>query len=179
MNTRLGLLLGVLVAQLLLVVMLLLGGTNTNAETALLSLNADDVDEIVVQGDESSVTVTRSETGWQVESLPADSAKVDELVNTFADLSAPWPVATSASSAQRFEVADANYQRRIAFRNNSEDNAVVYLGTSPGYQRVHARVDGSDEVYAVSFSNFKAPTKLDDWLDKSLLASEGTPTSIN
>jgi hypothetical protein len=49
----------------------------------------------------------------------------------------------------------------------------LYLGTSPGYQRVHARRAEADGVYSVALSNFQLPTDTGEWLDKSLLQAQG------
>jgi len=60
------------------------------------------------------------------------------LIDKLEGAEAAWPVATSESSAERFEVSDAKFQRRIRF---FADDAVVtelFLGTSPGFRRVHA-----------------------------------------
>ncbi len=116
---------------------------------------------------------------WRLESgLPADNDKVNDLLDKLAELAAPWPVATSADSAERFAVTEDNYQRRLVLEDAEDVVADVFLGTSPGYRRVHARVAGQDEVYSIDFSNYEAPTDVDQWLDKGLLAAAGDPSSI-
>lgn len=116
---------------------------------------------------------------WRLESgLPADDDKVNDLLDKLAELAAPWPVATSADSAERFAVTEDNHQRRLVLEDAEDVVADVFLGTSPGYRRVHARVAGEDEVYSIDFSNYEAPTDADQWLDKGLLAASGDPSSI-
>ena len=179
MNNRLALLGGILVVQLLLVAFVLVGGADeSSAGTSLLDLDAATVDEFVIEGEGESITLTRTDGGWSAAGWPADGAKADELLQAFADMKAPWPVATTATSAERFEVTADSFQRRIVFRSSGNALATVYLGTSPGFQRVHASTDGTDDVFAIPFSNFKAPTGIDDWLDKSLLATNGAVQSV-
>ncbi|MEQ8692832.1 MAG: DUF4340 domain-containing protein, partial [Pseudomonadales bacterium] len=51
-----------------------------------------------------------------------------------------------------------------------EQLADIYLGTSPGFQRVHARKAGEDEIFSVELSNYELPLTVDGWLDKALLS---------
>ncbi len=179
MNHRLGLLGGILVVQLLIVAWLLIGGSAAEDQGgALLDVDAADIDSFAISDGTLQVTVRREGEGWQVGDWPADTTKAAELVSEFADMSVPWPVATTADSAARFEVTAEKFQRRIAFLSGDAAVATVFLGTSPGYQRVHARVDGSDDVFAIPFSNFKAPVAESDWMDKTLLASDGAVRSV-
>jgi hypothetical protein len=95
-------------------------------------------------------------------------------------LRAPWPIATSGSSASRFEVAEDNYQRHVELLDGDDDVlAEFFLGTSPGYQRVHARVADSSDIFSVELSNFELSANLDSWMDKSLLASPEAPSRIH
>jgi hypothetical protein len=45
----------------------------------------------------------------------------------------------------------------------------VYLGTTPGLRKVHARIPSSANTYAVDFAVFSAPVAGKEWVDKSLL----------
>jgi hypothetical protein len=47
--------------------------------------------------------------------------------------------------------------------------ATLYLGTSPGMRRIHARTDADDAVYAAEFGLYDAPVKSEDWENKSVL----------
>ena len=110
---------------------------------------------------------------------PADDEKVTTLLDKLAGLQAPWPVATSADVAQRFEVAEDNYQRLVSLRQGDEILAQAYLGTSPGYQRVHARAAGQDDVYSVQLSNYELGLEIDAWLDKAVMAIDETVTRVD
>ena len=179
MNTRVGLLAAILVAQLMLVAAFVIFGGNGDTESEqLFAFDPSEVDQLTIAGQDQSVTLSRAEESWQVAGFPADTDKVNELISDFANLTTPWPVSTSSSTAQRFEVGDDNFQRKLTF--TAADSAVgeVLLGTSPGYQRVHARRTDSDAVHAITFSNYQAPTGVGDWLDKTVLAASGEVQSI-
>ena len=185
MNKRFGLLGGLLAAQLLIVAGILVGdvvGSDSGAERFLAFDPAAVAKFTVAEADESVLLLREGEgdeAAWRLPGgLPADGDKVDEVLGKLADLAAPWPVATSGDSAERFEVTESAHQRRLTLESADEVVADFFLGTSPGYRRVHARAAGEDEVYSVDFSNYEAPTDADQWLDKSLLGSAGEPSGI-
>lgn len=185
MNERVGLLGGLLAAQLLIVAGILVGDVVGSAPGAerFLAFDPAAVAKLTVAEADESVLLLREgegdEAAWRLAGgLPADGDKVAEVLGKLADLAAPWPVAISGDSAERFEVTESAHQRRLTLESADEVVADFFLGTSPGYRRVHARAAGEDEVYSVDFSNYEAPVDADQWLDKSLLGSAGEPSSI-
>ena len=176
MKDRLGLLGAVLVVQLLVVAALVIDDALGSAQSApsLLSFDPDGVVKFNVSTLEDSVQLLKGEQGWHLDNdLPADDAKVGEVLDKLANVSAPWPVATSDDSAGRFEVTETNFQRRLILESAEATLADLMLGTSPGYRRVHVRADGEYEVYSVDFSNYEVPVDVDQWLDKTLLQASG------
>lgn len=144
-----------------------------------LSFDVGAVDSLSVADDEQSVTVTKADDEWTVaDGLPADASKVDRVLDKLADADGGWPVATSESAMTRFEVKEDGYQRHIVVGAGEETLADVYLGTSPSYQRVHARHASGGPVYAIDFSNYEAGAKVSDWLRKSLLQPDGALQSV-
>lgn len=185
MSGKIGLLGGLLAAQLVIIAGLLLAsGAGSDASAPhLLSFDPANVTKLEVSGEEDAVQLVRDGEDWRLadgvlDGLPADGGKVSELLSDLSDLDAPWPVATSDDSAERFEVTEGNHQRRLVIEDADGPVADVLLGTSPGYRRVHARVSGESEVYSIDFSNYEAPTDADQWLDKALLAAKGEVSSV-
>jgi len=185
MNGRIGLLGGLLAAQAAIIAGLLLAsGLGSGAGASqLLSFDPAKATKLRVSGDEGAVQLIRDGEDWRLaqgseqDGLPADGGKISELLADLSDLEAPWPVATSDDSAQRFEVTEDNHQRRLVIEDEDGPVADLLLGTSPGYRRVHARISGQSDVYSIDFSNFEAPTDADQWLDKALLAKAKTLTA--
>lgn len=178
MNRRLGLLGGLLVAQIALAVFLLWRTpADAPGEGVLIDVTADAVAALRIEdGDGDAVSLDRDGDGWRLAEagLPADAGKVDEVIGKLVDLRASWPVATTAGAAERFEVTAASHQRRVELTGpDGQVLALLFLGTSPGYGRVHGRLDDSDDIYALDLSNYEVPAALDDWLDRSLLAADG------
>ncbi len=139
------------------------------------------IDEIRI-GDEydNETTLTRAGDHWflsDLENLPADSGKVDKLLERITGPDNGWPIAQSVVARQRFQVANYHYQRSLSFLAEGKQLATVYLGTSPGFRKVHARRKGQDAIYSIPFNVFDAPGVSGAWLEPRLLQIR-TPLSI-
>ena len=144
-----------------------------------LNFDATTIDALTVANNEGTVTLAKTDAGWALpEGIPADASKVDEVVEKLANASGGWPVASQASTAERFEVTEENHQRRLVLNAGEDTVADLYLGTSPGYRKAHARLADDDDIYAITFSNYEAGVKASDWLDKSLLRAEGSIAAV-
>lgn len=157
-------------------------GQPTDSLTQLIAPSiAGKVDEVVI-GDEHDNEVRLLKRGerWllpELESLPADSARVEKLLTTLAGEQTGWPIASTVAARQRFQVANYHYQRRLTLMANGEELAILYLGTSPGFRKVHARRDDQDAIFSIGLSVFDIPGEGGDWLDRRLLQIR-TPTQI-
>lgn len=179
MNSRIGLLFAIAAVQIVLIAAFWFGGAGDSSEAGkLFDFEPDQVASVEVESSDSQVLLTRTESGWEVDGTPADAEKITSILDKLATLGAPWPVATSASSAERFEVGVDDFQRHVTLSGAEGTLAEFYLGTSPGFQRVHARTTGSDDVYSVELSNYELGVTADTWMDKGLLAWEQAPDAI-
>ena len=138
----------------------------------LFDKNSVTVNRIEISDGKQSITVAKQGDNWQLpdqSELPATESKVTATIDSIADLAMVWPVSTTSSSHERFEVADDKFQREVKLYAGANEIAHFYLGTSPGFRKVHFRQAGADEVYAVSLNTFDFPVAADEWLEKSLL----------
>ena len=173
--------LGALLAGQLLIVAVLLAAQAGGVQEPdpFLAFDADAADAVEVSNQDGSVRLAREGEQWTLEGgLPADDSKVTEMLGKLADAGGGWPVATSDATAERFEVTEDSHQRRIRISAGDDDLADIFLGTSPGYRRVHARHAEGGDVYSIDFSNYEAGVKEGDWLQRSLLRPEGTLSRI-
>jgi hypothetical protein len=146
-----------------------------DARTPLLSANLDGVDRLIIRDGEASVVLALGESGWLLpdyHQLPVDAGRVQRSLVELPGLRRGWPVASSSGAAARFEVAEDSFQRSVEFFQGDATVGRLFIGTSPGFRKVHARVAGSDAVYAVDFNSFDLPANPEDWLDKQLLGVE-------
>jgi len=137
---------------------------------------------VVRIGDEydNEVELERSADNWllpQLGELPADGPRVRALLDALTRPPASWPVAQSPAARQRFQVADYYYQRRVELYGRDGLLGTFYLGTSPGFRRVHARNDAQSAIYSIGFNTYDAPATSGGWLDPRLLQIR-TPVAL-
>ena len=171
---------GILIVQLLFAVLLwYLNTPREEAQEAFLSFDVDAVSEVTVRGDGEEIVLRKPDEEWVLPSdHPADGDKVVRVLEKLATADTGWPVATSESTAKRFEVTEENYQKHIVVQEGEETVADVYFGTSPGFRKTHVRKAEGGPVYAIEFSNYEAGTDANSWLDKYLLRPRGTVQSV-
>jgi hypothetical protein len=170
---------GLLIVQIVLVIGVSLGREDYGAfepQEKLLSFDAEALDSIRIDGEgDEHVVLEKHEGRWQLPDLgafPADQGSVERLLGRLANLEKGWPVADTATAAKRFKVAEEVFERRLTLSKDGQTEASLYVGTSPGFRKVHVRVPDEDAVYAVEFSAFEAGVKPEDWIDKAILARE-------
>ena len=184
MSGRVNLLAGLLALQLVIIaaVLLMETGFGEPEQGAFFSFESEEVDEIRITGDgedASTLILTRTEDGWRLpDGFPADDNKVRDVLDRLTNLRSPWPVATSSGAAERFEVTSDSFQRHVVLAAGGDTVADLYLGTSPGYQQVHARRADDNAVYSVGISNYQVPVAANDWLDKTLLQPKGAVSTV-
>ncbi|HEU18505.1 MAG TPA: DUF4340 domain-containing protein [Deltaproteobacteria bacterium] len=143
----------------------------------ILDADFEMMDGILIQRNDSEnrVVLKKQEGGWIVASMdafPADCEKVGGFFERLAEMKKGWPVATTKGAAERFKVAETDYERKITLSSNGKTIDELFIGTSPTYRKVHMRRAGDDAVYAVDFNVYEAGTKPEDWIDKGVLKHE-------
>lgn len=139
----------------------------------LLAIKANDIDRLVIQDASNKVSLQKVGNEWRLpdqQQLPVDKQKLDDLLQKLDGTKLTWPVTTTASSHERFEVAGTKFQRRIELFQGDTKKADLWLGTSPGFKKIHVRREGDDQVYAVELTAFEFAVEPKDWLLKNLLA---------
>lgn len=173
--------LGALLAIQIVVVGVLLAAKSGGIEEPepFLQFDAASVDSLIVSNNEGSVSIAKVDGSWQLPNgVPAAGFKVDSVIERLSNAAGSWPVANTQPTRQRFEVTEEDHQRHIVAKAGDDTLADIYLGTSPGYRKTHARRTGEDEIYAIRFSNYEAGVKAEDWLDRSLLRPKGEVAAL-
>ncbi|MFD1217345.1 DUF4340 domain-containing protein [Microbulbifer celer] len=171
---------GVLALQLVLAAGLFWQSTSRQQAqaqpTQLVQTQADALQRLEIAGDDNRVTLQKIDGQWQLpelHQLPVNSDKLASLLDKLTNLQSNWPVATSNSARERFEVAEDKFRKHLKLfaGEDNEPTLELYLGTSPGFRKVHVRRADDDAIYAVELNSFDLPSEADTWLDKSLLAA--------
>jgi hypothetical protein len=166
---------GLLLVQLLLALVVNLSSEEHGAYQAkdkLLSFDPQSVDRLQIESDGKQVSLQKQDGHWllpDVGHFPADQASVKRLLDSLAGLKQGWPVATTGSAEWRFKVADDQFNTRITLLQGEQPLARLYVGTSPGFRKVHVRPEGAEAVFSVAFNSWEAGAKADDWIDKEIL----------
>ncbi len=155
---------------------------NAATEQALAPFSDSAIDEVHI-GDafDNEVVLVRSGRQWllpELEHLPADPAKVDALLQSIIHQTGSWPIARSPAAQQRFQVADYYYQKRLTLWSQGKKLGTIYLGTSPGFRKVHARNENQDAIYSITLDALQSSALSADWLDPGLLQVR-TPLRID
>jgi hypothetical protein len=175
MDNKIVILGAVLAAQLLLALGLNLAGDDHGAfqpREKLLAFDSAKIDGLRIEDGEQAVTLRKQNGDWLLperDGYPVGDGRAGALLNRLAALEKGWPVATSAGAAERFKLTATDFERRITLLSGQDAVAVLYIGSSPGFRKVHLRPDGDASVYAAEFSTWEAGAKAADWVDKSVL----------
>lgn len=143
------------------------------AEEKLLAWGDKAVDGLLIQDGENRVILGRRDGRWVLPDsgdFPADQKAVIGLLDKLAALEKGWPVATTGSAARRFKVDEEEFERKLTLLSGEERLTELYVGTSPGFRKVHVRPAGEDPVYSVTFNSWEANATADDWIDKQVLS---------
>lgn len=139
----------------------------------LLGIKTTDIDRVVIQEANNKVTLQKNGGEWQLPEqlqLPVDKQKLDDILQKLDSTKLTWPVTNTASSHERFEVTGTKFQRRVELFQGDTKKADLWLGSTPGFKKIHVRREGEDQVYAVELTAFEFATTSKDWLQKDLLA---------
>ena len=153
-------------------------GQSSHQAQPLLSFDSGQVDRAVITGEDKNITLKKVSGEWQLadNSLPADTQKVVDELNKLQQLKAGWPVASTQSSHERFEVSDDTFQRHVELYQGDNKVAELYLGSSPGFRQINIRRPGDDNVYNATLATYEFPLDDQGWLDRSLLAVKDIST---
>lgn len=139
----------------------------------LLSFDENGVDAITITGPKGKkVRLVKKDDKWTLPdtfNAPADQEAVKRLLAGLAAIKKGMPVATSAGAAEHFKVGRENFERHIVLRRKGQPVADFFVGTSPGFRKVHVRLAGSNDILSVKFSTYEAAATADTWLDKNSL----------
>jgi hypothetical protein len=147
--------------------------TQAAATQLLVHFDSAAIDQIRIgDGYANEAVLVKVDGLWRLsnlENLPADSKKINELLQSITPQASGWPVARSAAARRRFEVADEHYQRQLTLLSQGTKLGTLYLGTAPGFRKVHARSRDQDAIFSIPFNTFDAPAISGPWVEPTLL----------
>lgn len=139
----------------------------------LLHFSPDAVDTVLIAapGDKTVIISRVNGKTWMLPGAymaPADGNRVEGLLQKLADLKQGLAVATTRDAAKRFKVSADDFERHVVLKKGEQVVADFYLGTSPSFKKVHARVHDRLEVVSIPLSTYDLEAEADPWVDRSL-----------
>ncbi|MDX9835530.1 MAG: DUF4340 domain-containing protein [Desulfobulbus sp.] len=145
------------------------------ASGMVFTIDAAAVDTLLLEeAGGTSLRLKKVDGRWLLTDLgdfPADSARVQGLVERIAGLQRGWPEATTAEAASRFKVAANGFEHRLTLSSGGT-SARVYFGTSAGPRRVYLRSEGEDDILSMEVEARELETGADNWIDTGVLQRE-------
>ncbi len=139
----------------------------------LIEVAQENIDRIAIAGSGGAEVVLRKVQGdWRLPDsgdFPADTGRVERLLQRIGALRPGLPVATTEGARARFKLGQEAFERRITLAQGESPLATFYLGTSPGRGRAHVRVQDRDAIYAVELAAYDLPVEAAQWQDKTVL----------
>ncbi len=179
MNRRIKILASILAIQAGLAALLHFTSGSMSAYTSddkLIGVEADSLDKIVIEdGEKAALVLMKKNDTWILPdhySFPASKTKLDGFTKKLLGIKRSWPIATTQGAAKRFRVKEDSYEKKIAFYEGDKKIETLFIGSSPDFRKVHARVEGANDIYAVEFSAYDAGIDPNDWVDKDVLRLE-------
>lgn len=139
----------------------------------LLTLSGAEVNELRLEdGEGRTLLLKKDKERWMLPesaSFPADTDRVQELIDRLAGTERGWPEATTSEAAGRFKVAPDRFERKLTLGKDGKSLAVVYFGTSPGLRKIYMRVDGDPEIQTLALPQHELEVTVDNWIDTGVL----------
>lgn len=138
----------------------------------LLGFSPATVDRITITDSDSELTILKKDGEWQLPgyfTAPADANQVRSLLDRLADLKQGLVVASSKGSAERFKVGEDNFEKHLIIASRENVVADFFVGASPGFKKVYARVAGRPHIVTVALNSYDLETEPEDWLDQEML----------
>ncbi len=177
MKKTINILSSVFVFQLILVGALSANWGDPKINTNQLMLGerlVENLTQLEITEADKSISLAKSGDRWTLpehNDLPVAPSKIDSILEDLGELKKTWPIAQTKSAAERFEVAEDKFKKRIQL-NDKDNSQNLYVGTSPSFRKSHIRLGNEDEIYSAKLGTHDLSIEVNDWLDKSLLRLE-------
>ena len=147
--------------------------TGRSEKGSLLAFAAADINEVLLEdGEGHHLALRKDKDRWllpEAGSFPADSTRVQDLIDRLASMERGWPEAATVEAATRFKVAPDQYVRKLNLLKDGTAQAIFYFGASPGLRKLYFRADNDPEIHSLSLSQHDLEVKADSWIDSRIL----------
>lgn len=156
-------------------------GPSAGSDAQPLITNINAFTEVTITDNDHSTNAHKTGDAWILQNyanLPVADGKIQALLDNLSATKAGWPTASSASAAERFEVAEDNAQKIVVLSGQGLTPITLYLGTSPSYRKLHIRKAGSNDIFVVELAQHEISAQPENWFDKTVLQTHGDITKV-
>ncbi|BCX03909.1 MAG: hypothetical protein KatS3mg053_1847 [Candidatus Roseilinea sp.] len=171
MNRRNQILAVLLVVQIVVAAIVLVlpaQASNRTLRPLMSQVAAADVTALTIQErPDRRVHIAKKDGQWvlpEVEDFPVNESKVTELLNKLTAIQVGQPVATTATSHARLQVAEDTFARRVDLTTGQGDQT-LFFGSARGGSS-HVRLGGSNDVFLTTkLATFDISSDLPSWIN--------------
>jgi len=138
----------------------------------LIPLATTSIDKIQIEDKAEKTTLVKKNGQWIIpddNDFPANQTKIDDLLAELKDLKTSWPVGSTFVAAKQFKTSEDDFNKKVFIYEKDKVIAKLFVGSSPGFKKVHMRIDDEKNTYAVAFQQHKLQTKSQNWRNTDLL----------
>lgn len=150
---------------------------------SLIQAESEQIDKIVLEEkdaqDLKTLELVKKDGNWILSSqhdFPVSSNKITGFIKSMTGFKKSWPVGNTDIAAKQFKVTDESFERKLTF-HHGEKSQILYLGSSPGYKKIHTRPNEDRQTYSIAYSAYEASVNYKDWMDRALLNVERADVS--
>lgn len=171
MNRRNQILAGLLVAQViigLLVVALPSQAAAPAFKPMLEQLSAADITGLTIREQpDKQIRMVKQDGAWvlpDIEGFPVNESKVNDLLDKLLSIQVGKPVATTAASHARLQVAENNFTRRVDLTTGKGERTLFFGNARGGSSHVRAG-DAGDVYLTTKLATFDIASDLPSWIN--------------
>jgi len=139
----------------------------------LITIKSAEIDGLLFEDDQGKKLHIQKVNGqWLLPdslNFPADSIRVQALIEKITQLNREWPEASTTEAASRFRVAADDYAHRLSLVVQGKTQQVLYFGTSPGLRKLYLRLEGDSEIHSMEIAAHDLAVDPGDWIDTTVL----------
>lgn len=137
-------------------------------------LTASEVTSILIEDKDGGIAqLTRQGSEWLLASggdYPAQSDKIQPLLEKLLAIQTSRLVARTSSSHQRLQVADDEFLRRVTLET-AAGSSTLLVGSAPNPSATHVRLLGQDETYLTGeIASWDLNVAASGWIDTSYIS---------
>ena len=136
--------------------------------------DADELTDLEKPAASQTLKLVKVDGVWQMpehDQFPIAPEKIEGVIGKLTDVKKGWPVGKTTIAAKTLGVTAENFEKKIVIKSQ-DDQKILYLGTSPGFKKVHAKLENEEFTWAVVMNSWDFSTESRDWRDLEILNVE-------